>query len=62
MSTSTFVEEFKQRLDFVQVHGQPNLFFIHARDSEADASDEKMTDEDWDQFERHISDAFEQIP
>jgi hypothetical protein len=62
MSTATFVEEFKERLDFVPVHGQPNLFLIHARDSEVDASDEKMTEDDWDQFERHISEAFEQIP
>ena len=62
MSTSTFVEEFKERLDFVPVHGQPNLFLIHARDSEGAAPEEKMTDDDWNQFERHIVEAFEQVP
>jgi|GEM_PF-2934741 len=62
MSTATFVEEFKERLDFVPVHGQPNLFLIHARDPEGAASEEKMTDDDWNQFERHIAEAFEQIP
>jgi hypothetical protein len=62
MSTSTFVEEFKERLDFVPVQGQPNLFLIQARDSKAATVGEEMTDEDWNQFEKDIAEAFEQIP
>ena len=62
MSTATFVEDFKEGLEFVPVKGQPNLFFIHTPEHKAGAHEEKMVSEDWNEFERHIVEAFEQIP
>ena len=62
MGTTTFVEDFKEDLQFVAVKGKPNLFLIHTRLPKDDAPDEKMTEKDWNEFERHIADAFEQVP
>jgi len=62
MGTATFVEEFKAGLQFVALEGQPNLFVIHTRRSENDRREANMTDEDWDEFERHIAGAFERVP
>ena len=61
MGTSTFVEEFKDELKFEPVDGQPNIFVIRPRSGESEVK-EKMTSEDWNEFERHITDAFEQVP
>lgn len=62
MGTSTFVEEFKDELEFEPIDGQPNTFVIRPRNGQPESAKEKMTPEDWNEFERHIADAFEQIP
>jgi hypothetical protein len=62
MGTSTFVEEFKDELKFEPVHGQPNTFVIRPRNAQPESVKEEMTPEDWNEFERQIADAFEQIP
>jgi hypothetical protein len=62
MGTSTFVEEFKGDLEFEPIDGQPNTFVIRPRNGQPESAKEKMTPEDWNEFERHITDAFEQIP
>jgi hypothetical protein len=54
MGTTTFVEEFKAGLQFVALEGQPNLFVIHTPRSQTNQREAKMTDEDWNEFERHI--------
>jgi hypothetical protein len=61
MGTGTFVQNFKDGLEFTPVDGQSNLFIIHLR-APTQPPPEKMTSEDWDKFERHIDDAFEQVP
>lgn len=62
MGTATFVQDFKDALEFEPVSGQPNVFLIRPRREPNQSVKEPMTSEDWDQFERHIADAFEQIP
>ena len=62
MGTATFVEDFKEGLEFVPLEGQPNRFLIRAREQENGAGKEEMTHEDWNEFERHIAEAFEQVP
>jgi hypothetical protein len=54
MGTATFVQDFKDGLEFTPVEGQSNLFVIHSRRVPASLRQEKMTSEDWDKFERHI--------
>ena len=61
MRTATFVEDFKEGLEFLPVEGRLNVFLIHTREKNA-AGEEKMTHEDWNEFERHIVEAFEQVP
>ncbi len=62
MGIATFIEDFKEGLEFVPIEGRPNRFFIQIREHKSDAPEEKMTREDWNEFERHIEDAFEQVP
>jgi len=62
MGTGTFVEDFKDELEFRPVPGQSNVFSIHPRGDDLRSAKEQMTSEDWNEFERHIVDAFEQIP
>jgi hypothetical protein len=62
MGTATFVEEFKAGLQFVALEGQPNLFVIHTPRPQSDGQEANMTDEDWNEFERHIAGAFERVP
>ena len=62
MGTGTFVQDFKDGLEFTPVDGQSNLFVIHLRRAQTQPAQEKMNSEDWDKFERHINDAFEQVP
>lgn len=62
MGTATFVQDFKDGLEFTPGDGQSNLFVIHLRPVPAQLTQEKMTSDDWDKFERHIANAFEQVP
>jgi hypothetical protein len=54
MGTATFIEDFKEGLEFVPVEGRPNLFFIHTRQPSDSAREKVMTPKDWNEFERHI--------
>ena len=62
MGTVTFVEEFKEGLQFTRVDGEPNVYFIQTRRKPDDAVIGELTDQDWDKFERDIDAAFEQVP
>jgi len=52
MGTATFVQAFREGLQFTPVDGQPSLFVIHVRRS--DPPQEELTSEDWDKFEENI--------
>jgi hypothetical protein len=54
MGTATFVQDFKDGLEFTPVDGQSNLFVIHLRHVPVQVTQEKMTSEDWDRFEKNI--------
>jgi hypothetical protein len=54
MGTATFVQDFKDDLEFTPVDGQSNLFVIHLRRSHAQLTQQEMTSEDWDRFEMNI--------
>jgi hypothetical protein len=54
MGTATFVQDFKDGLEFTPVDGQLNLFVIHLRHVPVQVTREKMTSEDWDRFEKNI--------
>ena len=62
MGTGTFVEDFKAGLQFVALEGQPNLFLIHTPQSQRPPREAEMTIEDWNEFERYVDGAFEQVP
>ena len=61
MGSGTFVEDFKEGLEFAPVEGRPNVFSIHPRRDTRPKEAELTTDE-WDKFERDVAGAFEQIP
>jgi hypothetical protein len=54
MGTATFVQDFKDGLEFAPVDGQSNLFVIHLGHVPVQVTQEKMTSEDWDRFEKNI--------
>ena len=62
MGNATFIEEFKEGLQFTPVDGEPNVYFIRVRQKPAKSSASELTEEDWDQFERDIDAAFEHVP
>ena len=62
MGSGTFVEDFKQRLEFTPVEGRPNLFAIRPRRNGSETSGAEMTAEEWDKFEKDVADAFERVP
>ena len=62
MGSVTFVEEFKEGLEFTRVDGEPNVYFIQTRRKPDDAVIGELTDQDWDKFERDIDAAFERVP
>jgi hypothetical protein len=55
MGTGTFVQDFKDGLEFTPVDGQSNLFVIHLRNVPAQLTHEEMTSEDWDKFEKNMN-------
>lgn len=61
MGSASFVEDFKQGLEFTPVEGRPNLFSITPRRNGKGAVGGEMTAEEWDKFEKDVSDAFEQV-
>jgi hypothetical protein len=62
MGSGTFVDDFEAGLEFTPVDGQPNVYFMHPRRASDNRAREEMSSEDWDKFEKDISDAFEQVP
>ena len=62
MGSGTFVEDFKQGLEFTPVEGQPNVYSIHPRRNGKRSDDAEPTAEEWDKFERDVADAFERVP
>jgi hypothetical protein len=62
MGTASFVEDFKEALQFCPVEGEPSRFLIQTPAPHDDKTSEDMTAEDWNEFERHITDAFELVP
>lgn len=61
MGSGTFVDDFKQGLEFTPVEGRPNLYSIRPRRANRSAELE-MTPEEWDKFEKDVADAFERLP
>jgi hypothetical protein len=62
MGSGTFVEDFKQGLEFTPVEERPNLFAIRPRRNGSETIGTEMTAEEWDKFEKDVADAFERIP
>jgi hypothetical protein len=64
MGSGTFLEEFKQDIEFTPVDNRANAYLIHPRSvpGRENSPASEMTEKDWDKFERDIADAFEQIP
>jgi len=60
MGSATFIEDFKNALEFTPVEGSPNAYVIRPRNQPAPAGE--MTTEDWDRFEKDVADAFESVP
>jgi hypothetical protein len=54
MGTTTFVQDFRDGLEFTPVDGQPSVFVIHVRRSDPQLAQEGLTSEDWDKFEENI--------
>jgi len=54
MGTATFVQDFKDGLEFTPAEGQSNLSVIHLRSVPTQLTQEKMTPEDWDKFEKNV--------
>ena len=54
MGMGTFVQDFKDGLEFTSVGGLSNLFVIHLRRAQTQPAQKKLTSEDWDKFENDI--------
>ena len=54
MGVATFVQDFKDGLEFTLVDGESNLFVIRVPHVPVQVTQEKMTSEDWDRFEKNI--------
>ena len=61
MGSGTFVEDFKEGLEFAPVEGQPNVYSIHPR-RDTRRKEAELSAEEWDKFEQDVADAFERIP
>lgn len=62
VGSGTFIEDFKQELEFTPVEGHPNVYSIRSRDNGAGEPGPEMTAGEWDKFEKDIADAFERVP
>jgi hypothetical protein len=62
MGTVTFVEDFKDGLQFTPVEGKPNVYSIRAGPKPNGPAIVEMTNEEWDKFESDIDAAFERLP
>ena len=60
----TVLEREMQREFFtlVPVEGSANVYTMHFEPASLPDSGEEMTEADWDQFEKEINDACEQVP
>ncbi|MBA2436219.1 MAG: hypothetical protein H0V54_14275 [Chthoniobacterales bacterium] len=62
MGSGTFVEDFRQGLEFTPVAGQPNVYSIHPRRNSRQRRQTELTAKEWDKFEKDVADAFERLP
>ena len=49
MGSGTFVDEFKESLEFTPVAGEPNVYLMQPRRGSHDRPSQEMSSEDWDQ-------------
>ncbi len=61
MNAGSTVKDLKDTLDFAPTKENSGRYVMPFKKS-SQLPEEKMTDQDWDQFEKDIVDAFEQIP
>jgi hypothetical protein len=61
MKSAMLVEDFDEKFELIPAKGRSNAFVISSKDKPHHA-EAKMTAEDWNKFEKDISDAFEQVP
>jgi hypothetical protein len=61
MGSGTFLEDFREGLEFAPVEGRPNVYSIHAR-RDGCQTEPELSAEEWDKFEQDVVDAFERIP
>ena len=61
MKTAALIEDFDGAFELIPSTGDSNTFVIHSKGKPLPPK-EKMTDEDWNKFEKDITDAFEKIP
>lgn len=54
MGTATFVQDFRDGLEFPPVDGQPSVFVIRVRRSDPQVAHEGLMPEDWDKFEDNV--------
>jgi hypothetical protein len=62
VGSGTFIEDFKQELEFTPIEGQPNVYSIRRRDDHTKRNGAEMTAGEWDKFEKDVADAFERVP
>ena len=61
MKSAMLVEDFDEAFELMPAKGRANAFVIPPK-SKARPTEDKMTAEDWNKFEKDIADAFEQVP
>ena len=61
MKSAVLVEDFGEAFELIPSKGRSNAFVIHPKNKPHHA-DVTMTAEDWNKFEKDITDAFENIP
>lgn len=62
MGSGTFVEDFKRGLEFTPVEGQPNVYSIRPHRGGRQSDNTELSDDEWDKFEKDVTDAFERVP
>ena len=59
MKAETSLEQSQKKLSLEAVKGKPGLFRIRVKKHQR--AKERMTEKDWDKFERDIAEAFERV-
>jgi hypothetical protein len=61
MKSAMLVEDFNEAFEMTPAKSHANAFIIHPKNKPR-PTENKMTAEDWNKFEKDIADAFEKIP